>query len=93
MGYHIWQNKKRGDNHQSIKPETDEKLVENIMKGFIGRLQPINTKAPPDDAFDHVINLKLTKDENSSLNNVKTIINELAKNTQIWYHLNLTRVL
>lgn len=71
--------KKRGDNHQSIKPETDEKLVENIMKGFIGRLQPINTKAPPDDAFDHVINLKLTKDENSSLNNVKTIINELAK--------------
>ncbi|RCK66036.1 tRNA ligase [Candida viswanathii] len=70
---------KRGDNHQSIKPETDRKLVEGIMKGFIGRLQPVNTEAPPDSAFDFVINLKLTRSENSSLDNVKNIIKELGK--------------
>ena len=73
----------RGDNHQSIKSQLDENLVESVMKGFIQRYQPINTSRSPDDQFDHVIHLKLSKDENSlksSLENVRIIIDDLVQN-------------
>ena len=53
------------------------------MKGFIQRYQPINTSRSPDDQFDHVIHLKLSKDENSlksSLENVRIIIDDLVQN-------------
>ncbi|KAL6450380.1 LIG1 tRNA ligase [Candida maltosa Xu316] len=71
--------KKRGDNHQSIKPDADEDLVKSIMKGFIQRFQPLDITKGPDSAFDHVINLKLTEQGSSSLENVKIIIDDMHK--------------
>lgn len=69
--------KKRGDNHQLLKAASDEELTTKVMKGFMSRFQPVNTERLPDSQFDLVINLKLN--ENSSLENVKIIIDELSK--------------
>lgn len=68
---------KRGDNHQSIKSGSDQGLAKLIVKGFIQRLQPLDTSHEPDSNFDHVINLKIS--ENSSLENAKTIYEQLKK--------------
>ncbi|EGW30166.1 tRNA ligase [Spathaspora passalidarum NRRL Y-27907] len=69
--------KARGDNHQSIKSDSDELLATKVMKGFINRFQPLDTEREPDSGFDHVINLTLG--ENTSLGNVRLIIKELAE--------------
>ncbi|KAI5955050.1 trl1 [Candida jiufengensis] len=70
--------KERGDNHQSIKVNSNEQLTVSVMKGFIKRFRPIDPTKSPDSQFDHVINLKLNQ-PNSSLENVKLIINNLSE--------------
>ncbi|CUM65686.1 uncharacterized protein PRCAT00003334001 [Priceomyces carsonii] len=67
----------RGDNHQSIKSETDEKLSRSIMQGFIKRFQPLNIDKEPDSNFDLVIDLELGSD--SSIKNAKLIVDLLKK--------------
>ena len=44
----------------------------------MSRFEPVNTERLPDSQFDHVINLKLNEND-SSLENVKIIIDELSK--------------
>lgn len=51
--------KARGDNHQTLKLELDPTTVERVMKGFIGRYEPLDPNHPPDDEFDHTITLEL----------------------------------
>ncbi|GME81517.1 unnamed protein product [Ambrosiozyma monospora] len=68
----------RGDNHQSIKAEGDGKMAESIMKGFISRFQPVNTKRHPDSDFDLVINLEVNANR-SSLDNAKVIVKQLRE--------------
>lgn len=51
--------KARGDNHQTLKLDLDPTTVERVMKGFIGRYQPLDPNNSPDDEFDHCINLEL----------------------------------
>ncbi|CDK28724.1 unnamed protein product [Kuraishia capsulata CBS 1993] len=64
----------RGDNHQSIKVETDGPgLVNGIMKGFFNRYQPVDPRRNPDKLFDLVIDLSV-ENENSTLNNVEKIL-------------------
>ncbi|KAG7893424.1 hypothetical protein KL908_003157 [Ogataea polymorpha] len=68
----------RGDNHQSIKVERDGAFkAEMIMKGFLGRFQPVEEDKFPDSRFDHIIDLKV--DKNSSLENAKVIARRLAE--------------
>ncbi|CCH60093.1 hypothetical protein TBLA_0C02880 [Henningerozyma blattae CBS 6284] len=67
----------RGDNHQSIKlNEYGEQKTFGIMSGFWKRLQPINSKSPPDEMFDLIIELTVSKDD-SSLKNAKTVAQNL----------------
>lgn len=68
---------KRGDNHQSIKFESDEKLAKLVMNGFIKRFQRLDINGSPDSQFDMVIDMKLG--DNSSLDNAKTILNRLQE--------------
>lgn len=69
----------RGDSHQSIKVEKDGVgNAEKIMRGFISRFQPVNENTQPDSNFDLVINLDVHQ-ENSSLKNMKTIVNRLQR--------------
>lgn len=68
---------KRGDNHQSIKFNTDTKLANQVMNGFIKRFQRLDINQEPDNQFDLVINMKISED--SSLFNAKTIIEELKQ--------------
>ncbi|ODQ64588.1 tRNA ligase [Nadsonia fulvescens var. elongata DSM 6958] len=64
----------RGDNHQSIKSEElGSTVVEGIMKGFIGRYQPINTRVPPDYKFDLVIELQVNSADSSRKNLEKIV--------------------
>ncbi|KAG7753349.1 hypothetical protein KL911_002742 [Ogataea haglerorum] len=68
----------RGDNHQSIKVERDGSYkAEMIMKGFLGRFQPVEKDKFPDSRFDHIIDLVVEK--NSSLENAKLITRTLAE--------------
>lgn len=68
---------KRGDNHQSIKFNTDAKLANQVMNGFIKRFQRVDINQEPDNQFDLVINMKISED--SSFFNAKTIIEELKQ--------------
>lgn len=68
---------KRGDNHQSIKFNTDAKLANQVMNGFIKRFQRVDINQEPDNQFDLVINMKISED--SSFFNSKTIIEELKQ--------------
>lgn len=69
----------RGDSHQSIKVEKDGMAnTEKIMRGFISRFQVVNPNVQPDCNFDLIINLDVHR-ENSSLENMKTIVTELQK--------------
>lgn len=68
---------KRGDNHQSIKFNSDAKLANQVMNGFIKRFQRVDINQEPDNQFDLVINMKISED--SSLFNAKTIIEELKQ--------------
>lgn len=70
----------RGDNHQTIAASSDDQYkVMGIMKGFVNRFQPVNTRASPDDQFDLVIDLDSTT-ENSSRTNLEIIVNKLYEN-------------
>lgn len=71
--------KDRGDNHQSIKSDSDENVAINVMQGFIKRFKPFDATRKPDCDFDHVIHLKLSN-EDSSFENVKIIIDDIFKN-------------
>lgn len=69
----------RGDNHQSIKVETDGiGNAEKIMRGFISRFQPITPNRLPDSRFDYIIDLDVTQ-RDSSLTNLKKIVKELKE--------------
>jgi tRNA ligase len=69
----------RGDDHQSIKVVSDgADNAKKIMRGFISRFQPVNNKTLPDSQFDHIINLD-AHSVNSSLANLKTIVQKLHK--------------
>lgn len=48
----------RGDNHQTIQAASkDPAEIQGIMDGFLQRFQPLEAQAPPDDAFDLIIDL------------------------------------
>ncbi|AMD19334.1 HBR433Wp [Eremothecium sinecaudum] len=67
----------RGDNHQSIKVQTDgEKKALSIINGFIKRFQPLDTSRSPDNLFDFVIELEV-ENAQSSLINTKLILEKL----------------
>lgn len=69
----------RGDNHQSIKSGIyGERKVVGIMQGFINRFQPLVEDKAPDNMFDLIIHLRVSN-ENSSLENAKTILAQLNK--------------
>ncbi|GMM33928.1 tRNA ligase [Saccharomycopsis crataegensis] len=70
--------KDRGDNHQTIKLNSEKDLadVEKIMKGFIGRFQFCDPKKSPDSSFDSVIDLNIFED-NSSRVNAEKILKQL----------------
>lgn len=65
---------KRGDNHQSIKNDTDPQLVKKVMKGFISRFQPVDKNSPPDNEFDLIIDVDF---RNDTLVSVKHILDQL----------------
>lgn len=53
---------KRGDNHQSIKNDTDPQLAKKVMKGFISRFQPVDSHSGPDTEFDTIIDVDFRAD-------------------------------
>jgi tRNA ligase len=67
----------RGDNHQTIKSNTDPDTAIMVMQSFMKRFQPVDSKQAPDEEFDFIINLELG--ESSSLTNTKIIINALSE--------------
>ncbi|CDO96069.1 unnamed protein product [Kluyveromyces dobzhanskii CBS 2104] len=67
---------KRGDNHQSIKSESDgQQKAVKIMQGFMNRFQPFDSSKHPDDKFDFGVDLEVAN--NSSLKNAVTILKKL----------------
>ncbi|CCH42064.1 hypothetical protein BN7_1603 [Wickerhamomyces ciferrii] len=66
----------RGDNHQSIKAETESAKVKGIMSGFVKRFQPVVQEKEPDSNFNSVIDLDSTG-ERSSYENVLKILDNL----------------
>ncbi|KAH8177753.1 fungal tRNA ligase phosphodiesterase domain-containing protein [Sarocladium implicatum] len=66
----------RGDNHQTIHAASQKDKYIEVMEGFIGRYEPCNPHAPPDNRFDHVIDLNPTA---GSRKNLETTIEELQK--------------
>jgi tRNA ligase len=70
----------RGDKHQSIRVVSDgEKFVKGIMSGFVSRFQRIDLSKEPDSLFDLCINLKVTRRNDSSLNNAKLLYDMLIQ--------------
>lgn len=67
----------RGDNHQLLKADKDPVTVERVMRSFIGRYQPVNTGADPDNQFDTVISLPLAPE--LSIANATTVLTSLHK--------------
>lgn len=77
--------KNRGDNHQSIKVESDgEAFVRGIMKGFLNRFEPVIIEEKPDSDFNLVINLNVTKGDSSLENAAKTLEELQGKYPQIF---------
>lgn len=66
----------RGDNHQTIQAgsKAPEEIIE-IMEGFLRRFQPVDPSENPDNGFDLVIDLDVTK---SSRENLETVISKLS---------------
>jgi tRNA ligase len=64
----------RGDNHQTIHTSKGPGEIIGIMEGFLQRFEPCNSQAPPDDAFDMVIDLDPTAD---SRHNLEAVIAKL----------------
>ncbi|KEZ46744.1 tRNA ligase 1 [Scedosporium apiospermum] len=75
----------RGDNHQTIHAATEPTKYLHIMEGFIDRFEPCNPFSPPDDGFDHVIDLDPVA---GSRVNLETVVTQLHQ----WYP-NLVREL
>lgn len=71
----------RGDNHQSIKFNTQEQVALKVMQGFIDRFQPFDSDREPDCNFDAVIDLQIS--ENSSLLNVNLLLHYLHENPNL----------
>ncbi|GMM31423.1 tRNA ligase [Martiniozyma asiatica (nom. inval.)] len=67
----------RGDDHQSINFDSNPKETEAIMKGFLSRFQPVNSKYTPDNQFDEILDLNVG--ENSSFENAKIILDYFIK--------------
>ncbi|KAF1981237.1 tRNA ligase-like protein [Aulographum hederae CBS 113979] len=58
----------RGDNHQTIQAGSkNPQEIIGIMEGFLDRFQRVNPDAPPDDAFDLVIDLDVNTDSRENL--------------------------
>ncbi|PKS05076.1 hypothetical protein jhhlp_008443 [Lomentospora prolificans] len=68
----------RGDNHQTIHAATDQAKFIKVMEGFIDRFEPCNPFSPPDDGFDHVIDLDPVA---GSRANLEVIVTQLHQ----WY--------
>ncbi|AAS53470.2 AFR099Cp [Eremothecium gossypii ATCC 10895] len=66
----------RGDNHQSIKALSEPEKAIMILDGFLKRFRAVNDQRSPDNMFDKIIQLKVLE-ENSSLTNIRTILEEL----------------
>lgn len=64
----------RGENHQTIR-NMDDKMVENIMKGFCGRFQPVVTATYPDSRFEHHLNVDCKL---GSRHNAESVIRSMA---------------
>ncbi|MCJ1399805.1 hypothetical protein MMC11_003008 [Xylographa trunciseda] len=65
----------RGDNHQTIQAGSkDRSEILGIMDGFLERFEPLDPESEPDNGFDEVINLDVTK---SSRYNLETVVNAL----------------
>lgn len=69
----------RGDDHQSIKVETDGIVnAEKIMRGFISRFQKVEPSKEPDSKFDYIIDLDVSE-KDSSLKNMELLASKLQK--------------
>ncbi|KAI5291876.1 hypothetical protein KEM52_000052, partial [Ascosphaera acerosa] len=67
----------RGDNHQTIQASSqDPGKIIGIMEGFLGRFEGVDTRAPPDDDFDLVIDLDPRDSSRASLEKVVTSLRE-----------------
>lgn len=67
----------RGDNHQTIQAGTKSRSdILGIMEGFLGRFEPVNPYAAPDDGFDQIIDLDVAA---SSRENLETVVSSLHK--------------
>jgi len=65
----------RGDNHQTIQAASkDPNEIIQIMEGFMGRFEPVDQDASPDDGFDTVINMDPIA---SSRDNLEFVISQL----------------
>ena len=67
----------RGDNHQTIQAGSKSRSeILGIMEGFLGRFEPVNPFASPDDGFEEIINLDVAA---SSRENLETVVCTLHK--------------
>lgn len=67
----------RGDNHQTIQAGSKSRSdIIGIMEGFLGRFEPVNPYAAPDDGFDEIIDLDVAS---SSRENLETVVSSLHK--------------
>lgn len=67
----------RGDNHQTIQAGSKSRSdILGIMEGFLGRFEPVNPYAAPDDGFDEIIDLDVAA---SSRENLETVVSSLHK--------------
>lgn len=67
----------RGNNHQSIKADQyGPEKVEAIMRGFVGRFQPVDESRDPDAKFDYTIRMGATKDFKQNMKRALSILHE-----------------
>lgn len=67
----------RGDNHATIKASKDsDTKVDKIMKGFIGRFQPVVTTKNPDALFDLIIDMNILEGSRYNLEHAVKVLHE-----------------
>lgn len=66
----------RGDNHQSIKSDSDPALAKKILSGFVQRFQFLAPKYEPDSDFDDIINVDFNASPEDALKYVLTQLSE-----------------
>jgi tRNA ligase len=67
----------RGDNHATIKAAKDsDTKVDKIMKGFIGRFQPVVTTKNPDALFDLIIDMNVLQGSRYNLEHAVKVLHE-----------------